>query len=251
MSASSTPRRRWHPPSDNSRVWRALVPVIAFAAGLLFAVSAVISHGTDLRGSSTADLADVVRATEAKNTTLEQAARKLDEQVQAGTSAVANSDGAVAAAQRRSESLADPAGLVAERGTGLVVVLDDSSRTLDPAIDPNDYVIHQSDLQAVVNSLWAGGAEAMSIAGQRVIATSAVRCVGNTLLINGLLVGRPFRVEAIGPPDAMRAALDRSYGVGLLRQAVTALGVGFTVDTASLSIPAYNGQISLTYATVP
>jgi uncharacterized protein YlxW (UPF0749 family) len=235
-----------------STAWQVLVPVVAFVAGLLFAVSGVASHGTDLRASSTADLADVIRDTEAKNAELEETATKLDHQVQAETSNVAASDGAVAAAQRRSASLQDPAGLVAEQGTGLVVVLDDSNRTPDPAIDPNNYVIHQSDLQAVVNSLWAGGAEAMSIAGQRVVATSAVRCVGNTLLINGLLVGRPFRIEAIGPADAMRSALDRSYGVSLLRQAVTALGVGFTIDNAPrITVSAYDGPIGLSYATVP
>jgi uncharacterized protein YlxW (UPF0749 family) len=233
------------------RLWRALVPVIAFAAGLLFAVSATVSRGTDLRGSSTADLADVVRAAEVINAGLQRTANKLDQQVQQTTSAVATSDSAVAAAQRRSQALEEPSGLVAERGPGLVVVLDDSDRTPDPDVDPNNYVIHQSDLQAVVNALWAGGAEAMSIAGQRVVATSAVRCVGNTLLINGLLVGRPFRIEAIGPADAMRAALDRSYGVALLRQAVTVLGVGFTVDASTVLVPSYTGPIGLSYATVP
>jgi uncharacterized protein YlxW (UPF0749 family) len=84
------------------------------------------------------------------------------------------------------------------------------------------------------------------------VATSAVRCVGNTLLINGLLVGRPFRIVAVGPAEAMRSALDRSYGVGLLRQAVTALGVGFTVDDAvRITVPAYDGSIGLSYATIP
>ncbi len=80
-------------------------------------------------------------------------------------------------------------------------------------VDPNQLVVHQSDLQAVVNALWAGGAEAMSIAGQRVVATSAVRCVGNTLLLNGEVFSPPFRVEAIGPAKAMTAALGQSKGV--------------------------------------
>ena len=69
----------------------------------------------------------------------------------------------------------------------------------DAGVDPNQLVVHQSDLQAVVNALWAGGAEAMTIAGQRVIATSAVRCVGNTLLLNGRVFSPPFEVAAIGP----------------------------------------------------
>ena len=51
--------------------------------------------------------------------------------------------------------------------------------------DNDDLVVHQGDVQAVVNALWAGGAEAMSIMDVRVISTSAVRCVGNTLLLHG------------------------------------------------------------------
>ncbi len=84
-------------------------------------------------------------------------------------------------------------------------------------VDANQLVVHQSDLQAVVNALWAGGAEAMTIAGQRVIATSAVRCVGNTLLLNGEVFSPPFRVAAIGPYGHNADALDRSPGVHLFR----------------------------------
>ncbi len=233
-------------------MWRALVPVVALAAGLLFATSARVSHGTDLRGSSTANLVDLVRSAQAKATKMGNSARTLDAEVQRRTSVVAASDNGVAAAQRRSTSLEDPAGLVAERGPGLFIVLDDSPRTPDPAIDANNYVIHQSDLQAVVNALWAGGAEAMSIAGQRVIATSAVRCVGSTLLLNGQVYSPPFRIEAIGAGDPMRSALDRSYGVSLIRQAVDALGLRFSVESSGeLHIPAFDGTIGLTYATVP
>src|SRR6185437_17020012 len=86
-------------------------------------------------------------------------------------------------------------------------------------VDPNQLVVHQSDLQAVVNALWAGGAEAMSIAGQRVIATSAVRCVGNTLLLNGEVYSPPFRVVAIGPATQLQNNLDGSPAVRLFKQA--------------------------------
>ena len=46
----------------------------------------------------------------------------------------------------------------------------------------NDYVVHQQDVEAVVNALWAGGAESMMIMDQRVLFNSAVRCSGNVLL---------------------------------------------------------------------
>ena len=84
-----------------------------------------------------------------------------------------------------------------------------------------------------MNALWAGGAEAMSIAGQRVIATSAVRCVGNTLLLNGEVFSPPFRVVAIGPSSTMQKELDASPGVTLFKQAAEFYGLGYTVEHSS------------------
>ena len=109
--------------------------------------------------------------------------------------------------------------------------------------------MHQSDLQAVVNALWAGGAEAVGVAGQRLIATSAVRCVGNTLLLNGRVYSPPYRIEAIGPADAMSKELDRSPGVTLYRQAAAYYGLGYTVESQDhLHLPAYDGPLALDYA---
>jgi uncharacterized protein YlxW (UPF0749 family) len=130
------------------------------------------------------------------------------------------------------------------------VVLDDAaSQPAGAQVDPNQLVVHQSDLQAVVNALWAGGAEAMSIAGQRVIATSAVRCVGNTLLLNGEVYSPPFGVAAIGPSASMLQRLAASPGVKLFREAAGYYGLGYTVDVQSrVDVPAYAGPITLSYA---
>src|SRR5436189_127421 len=75
-------------------------------------------------------------------------------------------------------------GLAAMRGPGLKVTLDDSKLDKPPAGNVNDLVIHSQDVQAVVNALWQAGAEAVAINGQRLVGTSAVLCVGNTLLLN-------------------------------------------------------------------
>jgi uncharacterized protein YlxW (UPF0749 family) len=131
------------------------------------------------------------------------------------------------------------------------VVLDDASaQPAGNGVDPNQLVVHQSDLQAVVNALWAGGAEAMTIAGQRVIATSAVRCVGNTLLLNGDVYSPPFRVAAIGPSRTMLDRLDVSPGVKLFREAAGYYGLGYTIESKSnVDLPAFSGPIGLSYAT--
>jgi uncharacterized protein YlxW (UPF0749 family) len=159
-------------------------------------------------------------------------------------------DSAVARALAKVTPQLAPAGLTAVQGPGLEVVLDDApGQPTGQNVDPNQLVVHQSDLQAVVNALWAGGAEAMSIAGQRVIATSAVRCVGNTLLLNGEVFSPPFRVAAIGPSATMLSKLASSPGVKLFREAAEFYGLGYTVGRqGTIEVPAYTGSISLNYA---
>lgn len=233
--------------------WRGLVPVVCLVAGFGFATSARDSRGTDLRPPGTANLRDLVASAEARVRSLDAQFATLEKQVTAATRAAGRSDGVVARLQSRAAPLRAPGGLTALHGPGLTVVLDDadaSSANADLAagVDANQLVVHQSDLQAVVNALWAGGAEAMSIAGQRVIATSAVRCVGNTLLLNGEVFSPPFRVAAIGPAQRMSAALDQSPGVTLFKQAAGYYGLGYTVEPAPVEVPAYTGSIRLRYA---
>ena len=231
-------------------LWRALVPVVCLVAGFGFAASARDSRGTDLRPPGTANLQDLVRAAEAQVRAGDARLAALQAQVGAATRLAGRSDSAVAALQARSAPLRAPGGLTAVHGPGLVVVLDDATVTPATAnVDPNELVVHQSDLQAVVNALWAGGAEAMSIAGQRLIATSAVRCVGNTLLLNGEVYSPPFRVAAVGPSRTMSAALAASPGVRLFEQAAGYYGLGYTVETADrVDVPAYTGSLGLDYA---
>ena len=233
--------------------WRALVPVICAVAGFIFATSAHTSGGTELRTAvSSANLAGLVHNAETQVNSELGRFTALQHEVSNETDAAAKQNASVAAAQQQGAPLEAPGGLTAAAGPGIVVVLDDASvLSTDPAENLNNFVIHQSDLQSVVNALWAGGAEAMTIAGQRVIATSAVRCVGNTLLLNGRVFSPPFRVAAIGPYETMHKALDKSAGVQFFKQAAVYYGLGYTVQqTDSLTLPAYDGPISLSYAKV-
>jgi len=244
--------------SGRSRsVWGVLVPVVFLLAGFGFATSAHDSRGTNLRSPGTANLADLVGSAEGQVKRAESRVSSLQQQVAEAATLAGAGDSRVAAAQRRVQPLLAPGGLTAVHGPGIVVILDDADAnstaadgTPDADVDPNQLVVHQSDLQAVVNALWAGGAEAMTIAGQRVIATSAVRCVGNTLLLNGDVYSPPFRVAAIGPYGAMLRALSASPGVRLFQQAAAYYGLGYTTESQSdLRLPAYRGSISLEYAT--
>ena len=116
---------------------------------------------------------------------------------------------------------------------------------------PEDVVVHQQDVQAVVNALWRGGAEAMTIQDQRVIATSAVRCVGNTLILQGRVYSPPYVVTAIGDTARLQSALDTDRAVATYRQYVDAVGLGYSVVVSpDLTMPAYAVPVSVAKATV-
>lgn len=229
-------------------LWTVLVPVVCLVAGFGFAVSARDANGTELRAPAGVDLADLVRAAQNRVHSEDATVRQLQAAIDAATSAAGAGDATVRAAQAKVAPLQVPGGLTAVHGPGLTLVLDDAHQSID-GVDPNQLVVHQSDLQSAVNALWAGGAQAMSIAGQRVIATSAVRCVGNTLLLNGEVFSPPFRIVAIGPSGPMQDALNAAPGVQAFLQAAGYYDLGYTLEPQTdVTVPAYTGPIGLSYA---
>ena len=106
-------------------------------------------------------------------------------------------------------------------------------------------------MQAVVNALWAGGAEAMAIMNVRVLATSAVRCVGNTLLLHGRVYSPPFKIVAIGDPASLQRSLADSKGVREFRDLVDDYKLGYREFTSPVTVPAFEDSTTLRSATVP
>jgi uncharacterized protein YlxW (UPF0749 family) len=85
--------------------------------------------------------------------------------------------------------------------------------------------------------------------GQRLIGTSAVICVGNTLLLQGRKYSPPFIVTAVGSATQMRQQLSASYEVQLLKRAVNDYGLTYQVaDQRQVSLPAYDGPLVMQYA---
>ena len=255
--ADDTPAASDKVPSNGGRRrrWSLLVPVIAGLAGLLFTTSARTAAGTSLREDRRPELTRLIEERQSQVQQEVGDAAGLRAQIDAETRAAAGSDGRVAAQQSRADATRAQAGFTAVHGPGLAVELNDAPRRPDGSLPvgarPDDVVVHQQDVQSVVNALWAGGAEAMTIMGIRVISTSAVRCVGNTLLLHGQVFSPPFRIEAIGDQARMRATLAADPGVRAFQDAATAFGLGYRVDTrADIVAPAHTGSESLDYAAV-
>ena len=134
-------------------------------------------------------------------------------------------------------------------GPGVRVTLTDAPKSVDPeGVDPNLLVVHQQDIQAFVNALWVGGAEAISLQGQRLISTTGIKCVGNTVVLDGVPYSPPYVIEAIGDTDVdERRDLSRSPETTSYRvyvQALPARPQDRDPSTTS-SIKAYGGPVSL------
>lgn len=227
------------------------VGVVLAAAGALFATSAGTAAGTDLRADSQ-DLPGLMRHETARLDERNAVVADLRTEVERLTAIMG--DETTIALQEEADELAGPAQMLPVTGPGLTVTLDDApfDRVIPPEFGPNDLVVHQQDLQAVVNALWGSGAEAMMLMDQRVISTSAVRCVGNTLHLQGRVYSPPYVVAAIGDPDRLRQGLDNSPELDIYRQYVRRIGLGYDVEQHDdLQLPEYQQSLVLHYASRP
>jgi uncharacterized protein YlxW (UPF0749 family) len=209
--------------------WRLGVPLVCLLAGLLLAATHGVSGGTEIRRSDAPRLVDLVRETRSSVSRLDAERNELAGKIDAAHGR--SSDAALAAMSRRSGELAGEAGMNPVHGPGLVVTLDDAQRDTNGRFprdaSPDDLVVHQQDIEAVLNALWSAGAEAIQMQDQRIIATSMPRCVGNTLLLNGRTYSPPYAITAIGNASAMQAALAGAPLVTLYKQYVVRFGLGY------------------------
>lgn len=228
--------------------WSLGVPAIALVAGLLFTTTATTADGTALREDRRLALTELIAERQERVAEAEAIVAPLEERVDALTDALAGSDTPVLEQRERADSHRLEAGFTAMTGPGLTVTLDDALRPdgLRPeGAGPDDLLVHQEDMQAVVNALWAGGAEAMSIMGVRVISTSAVICVGPVLLLHGRPYSPPYVIRAIGDPEQLSAALAAAPGVQVYREAADAYGLGYGETVEEVTVPAFDGTSTL------
>ncbi|MBV8349935.1 MAG: DUF881 domain-containing protein [Mycolicibacterium sp.] len=148
------------------------------------------------------------------------------------------------------------AGATPVTGPGLTVTLTDPgvSRNLSDVskerIPGSRQVVLDRDLQLVVNSLWASGAEAMAVAGVRIGPDVTIRQAGGAILVDNQPIASPYAVVAIGPPHAMQDSFEASPGLIRMRLLEATYGAGVTVATAGwLEVPA-GGTRNVRYATV-
>jgi uncharacterized protein YlxW (UPF0749 family) len=154
----------------------------------------------------------------------------------------------------RLNSLSREVGTTPLTGPGINVTLQDAPKKVleeNPDVDADWLVIHQQDIQAVVNALWAGGADAMSIQGHRIISTTGIKCVGNSVVLHGVPYLPPYRITAIGDTAELQRSLDSSRYIDNLKDYVVRFQLGYQVKPEqSVTMPAYEGTLELEHASV-
>ncbi len=231
----------------SGRAWKFLAPVVLAFCGALLVTSAKASDGEDLRGSDILEFSDLVRNEEQRVEELEQRVVELNNEIEGLTESEGDSE--TDEVNERAEQLMPEAALTPVEGPGLSVTLDDAPTP--PNVDENsesvnieDYIVHQQDLEGVINALWAGGAQAITVMDERLTSTSTVRCVGPVLLLHGKTYYPPYTITAVGDRDAMRTALDNSPTVSEYRDWADEIGLGYDVtNEGTVTLPAHSGSI--------
>lgn len=156
---------------------------------------------------------------------------------------------------KRFAALSVSTGAVAATGPGMEVVLSDAPGSVSPSggdIRQQGGAdlgrVQDVDLQHAVNGLWAAGAEAIAINGQRLTATSAIRTAGSAILVDFRPLSPPYTIAAIGDPKTMPAAFADNTDGRYLFALKTDYGIVFDTSTKDkLSVPAAS-QVSVTDA---
>ena len=230
-----------------------MVVSVALALGLFgFVVAAQWRGGAERQTYTTSaqeTLADQVVQLEEEQQGLQAQLAAVDADLAA---IQAESEGSQTALAAVNEDLAQArleTGLTPVSGPGLVVEIADSRRVVPAGENPANYIVLADDLRDLVVALWHSGAEAITINGERLVATTSIYGVGSSVLVNTAFLSPPFRIEAIGPGElGERFRTDPAY-LGRVAQRIEAFDLEFaTAPAETLDLPAFIGSTSLRWA---
>lgn len=228
-------------PARRRGIW---VPLLVLLGLLTGTAAAQVRERAQEGAGARAELAATVAERTARTDALQQG---VADARAALTRAREQALGAGEAGRRTADRVAAlelAAGAVPVRGPGLVVVLDDAPEQVAPDGDPRTGPstsgrVLDRDVQAAVNGLWAGGAEAVAVDGQRLTALTAVRSAGDLVLVDFRPVTAPYEVAAVGDPDALERGLDASGTRRLLESLRDTYGLRLSVRAEDeLDLPA-------------
>lgn len=236
--------------TGSSPLFRIVPYILLGVIGFSVVVTTENAAPTAPRLSRRARLVDLIAREDERTRSLRARLEALQVQITAFETAASTGQRSLQQLRAEIDRLGRFVGVTEIVGPGVRVELRDSTMRESPTGDPNDLVIHEQDLQAVVNALWSGGAEAMAVNGERITSSSAVRCVGNTLLLHGTVHAPPYLIEALGDTGALLAGLEGDPFVQRFRIFAEEFRLGFdTKIIPELTLPAFRGLIAANHAT--
>ena len=141
------------------------------------------------------------------------------------------------------QSLKDEIGLSLKKGAGIVVYLDDGDNSED-----NQFLVNSADLRDIVNALFTAKAEAISINDQRIIASTPITSVGNTIMVNNYHILPPFKIIAIGDQYLMKERLNDNNLLSDLLMRIENKQIKFNLSIKNnLTCSMYNGELSVNF----
>jgi uncharacterized protein YlxW (UPF0749 family) len=215
-----------------------------------FGVSTAVRTGRLERARTAPREAELIRLIEQRKSLvgdLDTAVAKLRNEVTSAQRQASRATAVSASTAATLETLGRLAGTVPLRGRGLVVTLSPSDRQPPSQNEAGAYAIHDSDVQLVVNAMFAAGAEAVSVNDSRLVATTPIRAAGDTIIVNFRPLSPPYRVVAIG---ANRRKFEASDIAGRFRRWSDLFGLGFRIrEEKTVTVPGFTGRVSISSAT--
>lgn len=216
---------------------------MAFLVVAQLRTSRAITSAVQIPTRNVYAMATLLRAEREARQSLEAQVTTLRTQLETYERAVTEGRSLAEAMGKELETLRIALGLKAMRGPGVVV------RLSDPKSQPkgaNPVVVTYQDIVAVVNELWAAGAEAIAVNGQRVTATTGLSQVGGTVVVNLQRLNGPFDIAAIGDPATLEGALNIRGG---LVEGLRALGLTVTIARRDpITVSPFKGSINFEFA---
>lgn len=239
--ASKTPRKSPHFRGISWRRSSVSVATVTLLSGLLFGMSAANArHGN----VSSGELVELVRHRNNVVEDLDGKTSELQDQVNA----------LIAFHGVDADQSGLPQELVNETvtGSGITITLTDAPPGPIPEnAKPDDLVIHQQDIENVMNAMWAGGAEHMTVQGKRVGTRTEIRCIGNVIYIDGASYSPPYVISAIGNVERMLESVNSDQSIQVYQAYVAAYGLGWRLDIEdSLEMAAAHTEPPAQYAQV-
>lgn len=223
-----------------------IIAVLGFMLAMAFNTSA---RGLGARPERSSSLTGAVRDMERQRASLQKRLAELRASMSELERKAAEEAGMRESFSRELEQARAAAGLTAVSGPGVEVSLADAAQ-VPAGSNPNDSIVHDYDVAAVVNALMNAGAEAVSINGERVVATTAVRCAGNTILVNSTRLGNPYTIRAIGDPSKLEeGVLSDDEASPIFSTYGASYGLSARISRpGSVTVPGFGGSLRPAFA---